>query len=34
MEIRVILRGVLAGAFAGVLGFVFDHNFAEPLINK
>ena len=30
MEIRVILRGVLAGAFAGLLGFVFEHIFAEP----
>lgn len=34
MEIRVILRGVLAGAFGGVLGFVFEHIFAEPLITK
>ena len=34
MEIRVILRGALAGAFAGLLGFVFEHIFAEPWINK
>ena len=34
MEIRVILRGALAGAFAGLLGFLFEHTFAEPLINK
>ena len=34
MEIRVILRGALAGACAGVLGFVFARIFAEPVINK
>jgi hypothetical protein len=34
VEIRVILRGALAGAFAGLLGFVFEHIFAEPWINK
>ena len=34
MQIRVILRGALAGAFAGLLGFVFEHIFAEPWINK
>ena len=34
MEIRIILRGALAGFIAGVLGFVFAKIFAEPLINK
>ena len=34
MEIRIILRGALAGLVAGVLGFVFARIFAEPLINK
>jgi len=34
MEIRVILRGALAGFVAGVLGFVFARIFAEPVINK
>jgi hypothetical protein len=34
MEIRVILRGALAGFCAGVLGFVFARIFAEPVINK
>jgi hypothetical protein len=34
VEIRVILRGALAGAFAGLLGFLFEHTFAEPWINK
>jgi hypothetical protein len=34
MEIRVILRGALAGFAAGVLGFIFARIFAEPVINK
>lgn len=34
MEIRVILRGALSGAIAGVLGFAFARTFAEPIINK
>jgi putative cobalt transporter subunit CbtA len=34
MEIRIILRGALAGFIAGVLGFVFAKIFAEPVINK
>jgi hypothetical protein len=34
MEIRIILRGALAGFVAGVLGFVFAKIFAEPTINK
>src|SRR5215475_1999364 len=34
MEIRVILRGALAGSAAGVLGFIFARIFAEPLINQ
>jgi predicted cobalt transporter CbtA len=34
MEIRVILRGALAGFVAGVLGFVFARVFAEPVINQ
>jgi len=34
MEIRVILRGALAGFWAGVLGFIFARIFAEPVINK
>jgi hypothetical protein len=34
MEIRVILRGALSGAIAGVLGFAFARIFAEPVINK
>src|ERR1700735_971590 len=34
MEIRVILRGALAGFVAGVLGFAFARVFAEPVINQ
>jgi hypothetical protein len=34
MEIRVILRGALAGFGAGVLGFIFARIFAEPIIDK
>jgi hypothetical protein len=34
MEIRVIVRGALSGAIAGILGFVFAKIFAEPVINK
>jgi hypothetical protein len=34
MEIRVILRGALSGAVAGILGFVFARIFAEPVIDK
>jgi hypothetical protein len=34
MEIRIVLRGALAGFVAGVLGFVFARIFAEPLIDK
>jgi hypothetical protein len=34
MELRVIGRGALAGAIAGVLGFVFARIWAEPIINK
>jgi Probable cobalt transporter subunit (CbtA) len=34
MEIRVILRGALAGCCAGVLGFVFARIVAEPVINQ
>jgi hypothetical protein len=34
MEIRVILRGALAGLAAGVLGFIFSKIFVEPYINK
>src|SRR6516164_8659733 len=34
MEIRVILRGALAGFAAGVIGFIFARIFAEPVINK
>ena len=34
MEIRIVLRGGLAGFVAGVLGFVFAFIFVEPLIDK
>jgi hypothetical protein len=34
MEIRVILRGALSGAIAGILGFAFARVFAEPVIDK
>jgi Probable cobalt transporter subunit (CbtA) len=34
MEIRVILRGALAGLIAGVLGFGFARIFAEPFIDR
>jgi hypothetical protein len=34
MEIRVILRGALSGAVAGILGFGFARIFAEPVINQ
>lgn len=34
MEIRVVLRGALAGFLAGIAGFVFARIFAEPYINK
>ena len=34
MEIRVVVRGALAGFIAGVLGFVFARIWAEPVINK
>jgi Probable cobalt transporter subunit (CbtA) len=34
MEIRVILRGALSGAVAGILGFVFAKIVAEPVINQ
>ncbi len=34
MEIRVILRGALSGAVAGILGFAFAKIFAEPVINQ
>jgi hypothetical protein len=34
MEIRIILRGALSGAVAGILGFVFARIFAEPVINQ
>ncbi|HTZ29382.1 MAG TPA: CbtA family protein [Streptosporangiaceae bacterium] len=34
MEIRIILRGALSGAVAGILGFVFARIFAEPVIDK
>jgi hypothetical protein len=34
MEIRVILRGALAGFAAGVLGFIVARIFAEPVINQ
>ena len=34
MEIRVIARGALSGAVAGVLGFLFARVFAEPVINQ
>jgi hypothetical protein len=34
VEIRVILRGALSGAAAGILGFVFARIFAEPVINQ
>jgi Probable cobalt transporter subunit (CbtA) len=34
MELRVILRGAIAGFIAGVLSFVFARAWAEPFINK
>ena len=34
MEIRIIVRGALSGAVAGVLGFIFARVFAEPVINQ
>jgi Probable cobalt transporter subunit (CbtA) len=34
MEIRLILRGALSGAVAGILGFAFAKIFAEPVINQ
>jgi hypothetical protein len=34
MEIRVILRGALSGAIAGILGFAFARIFAEPVIDR
>ncbi|HEY0932884.1 MAG TPA: CbtA family protein [Trebonia sp.] len=34
MEIRIIARGALSGAVAGVLGFIFARIFAEPVINQ
>ena len=34
MEIRIILRGVLSGFVAGVLGFAFARIFAEPYIQQ
>jgi len=34
MEGKLILRGVLAGAFSGLLAFVFARIFAEPQIQK
>jgi Probable cobalt transporter subunit (CbtA) len=34
MEIRIVLRGALSGAIAGILGFAFARVFAEPVINK
>src|SRR6516164_3516555 len=34
MEIRIILRGALSGAIAGILGFAFARIFAEPVINQ
>lgn len=34
MELRIVLRGALAGFCAGVLGFVFARIFAEPYIQK
>jgi hypothetical protein len=34
VEIRIIARGALSGAVAGILGFVFARIFAEPVINQ
>jgi len=34
MEIRIIVRGALSGAIAGILGFAFARIFAEPVINQ
>jgi hypothetical protein len=34
VEIRVIGRGALSGAIAGILGFVFARIWAEPMINR
>lgn len=34
MEIRLIVRGALSGAVAGIAGFVFAWIFAEPVIDK
>ncbi|SBS79043.1 conserved membrane hypothetical protein [uncultured Mycobacterium sp.] len=34
MELRIVLRGALAGAIAGILGFAFARIFAEPVINQ
>src|ERR1700685_207291 len=34
MEIRIVLRGALSSAVAGVLGFIFARVFAEPVIDK
>ncbi|MEU6851142.1 CbtA family protein [Actinacidiphila alni] len=34
MEKKLILRGIIVGAFAGLLAFVFARIFAEPQINK
>src|ERR1700710_77083 len=34
MEMRLILRGLIAGAFGGLLAFVFARIFAEPQIQK
>jgi hypothetical protein len=34
MEIRIVLRGALSGAIAGVPGFAFARIFAEPVIDQ
>lgn len=34
MEKRIIVRGVLVGALGGVLAFVFERIFAEPVIGR
>lgn len=34
MEKKLIVRGILAGAIAGLLAFAFARIFAEPVINQ
>src|ERR1700709_1998534 len=34
MEMRIVVRGAIAGFLAGVVGFIFAVIFAEPYIDK